>query len=179
MEEWKDVKEFEGLYQVSNKGRVRSLDRVINGKRYTGKILSSKVNAGYPIVRLCDGSRKLSVRVHRIVAETFLDNPKGLPEVNHKDGNKRNNKVGNLEWCTSRENKIHAWMTGLTKSPPAEKPKSVEQYDKETLIAIYKSIEIASILLGIDDGSICKCCMGKRITAGGYIWKYAKEGRNL
>lgn len=175
MEEWRDIEGFEGLYQVSNKGRVRSLDHETNGKRYCGRILSSGVSAGYQLVRLSKGAEKISQRIHRLVAKAFIENPDNLPEVNHLDGNKNNNCVENLEWCTSKENKVHAWVTGLTKAPPAEKPKMVEQYDKDVLIAVYKSMEIASLLLDISSEDICKCCKGKRKSAGGYIWKYAKE----
>ena len=71
---------------------------------------------------------------------------------------------------------MHAWVTGLTKAPPAEEPKMVEQYEKDVLIAVYKFIKIASLLLDISSEDICKCCKVKRKSAGGYIWKYTKEG---
>lgn len=176
MEEWRDIEGFEGIYQVSNMGRVRSLAHETNGKHYKGKILSSGVSAGYHLVRLSKGNEKVSKRVHRLVAEAFIENLNELPEVNHLDGNKNNNCVENLEWCTSKENKVHAWVTGLTKAPPAEMPKAVMQYDTNILIAVYKSIKIASMLLDISSEDICKCCKGKRKSAGGYVWKYAKEG---
>jgi hypothetical protein len=175
MEEWKDIDGFEGLYQVSNIGRVRSLNHETNGKKYIGKVLSTKVTSGYPTVLLSNGAKKTLCRVHRLVARTFIENPTKLPEVNHLDGNKNNNCVENLEWCTSRENKIHAWVTGLTKAPPPEKPRMVEQYNNNVLIAVYKSIDIASILLDISSEDICKCCKGKRKSAGGYQWKYKEE----
>lgn len=175
IEEWRDIESFEGFYQVSDKGRVRSLDHETNGKRYRGRILSSGVSVGYPIVKLSKGGEKVSRRVHRLVAKAFIENPDNLPEVNHLDGNKNNNCVENLEWCTPKENKVHAWVMGLTKAPPAEKPKMVEQYDGEFLIAVYKSIAIASFLLDISGEDICKCCKGKRKSAGGYRWKYKED----
>lgn len=178
-EQWRDIADYVGMYQVSNMGRVRSLDRIVKGKNYQGKILSSNVTYGYPIVRLSNGSEKKSRRVHRLVAQSFLDNPLGLEEVNHKDGNKKNNCVENLEWCTPKENKIHAWVTGLTKKPPAEKPVQVAQLESDIVIAVYKSIEIAALLLNISGADICKCCKGKRDSAGGYTWKYLWEVKGL
>lgn len=172
MEEWRDIEGFKGLYQVSNMGRVRSLDHETNGKRYRGKVLSTRVTEGYPMVRLSRGSEKVSKRVHRLVASAFIDNPNNLPEVNHLDGNKNNNRVENLEWCTSRENKVHAWVTGLTKAPPGVPLVSVVQICDGQVIAEYISIEVADALLSISGEDICKCCKGKRKTAGGYEWKY-------
>lgn len=166
LEEWKDIKGFEGLYQISNYGRVRSLDHKTNGRKYTGKILSTKVSAGYPLVRLSNGATKTSCRVHKLVAEAFIENLDNLPEVNHLDGNKNNNFVENLEWCTSKENKIHA------PKPPQNSPIAVVQMCEDVAIAIYKSIKLASLLLGISEEDICKCCKGKRKSAGGYEWKY-------
>lgn len=175
MEEWRDVYGYEGFYQVSSKGRVRSLDRESSGKKYRGKILSSKVAAGYRIVGLCKDGKKASQRVHRLVARAFIENPDNLSEVNHLDGNKNNNCVENLEWCTSRENKIHAWVTGLTKAPPCTPVVPVIQIYDGQVIAEYVSIKVAATLLAISDEDICKCCKGKRKTAGGYGWKYKEE----
>ena len=174
-EEWRDIKGFEGIYQVSNEGRVRSLDHVTAGRHWKGKVLSAAVKAGYPSVRLSNGAEKRSCRVHRLVAEAFLDNPETLPEVNHIDGNKNNNHVDNLEWCTSKKNKVHAWIIGLTKLPPAQAPRPVIQILEGREIASYASMEIAEIITGIDAGTICGCCKGKRKSAGGYNWKYKEN----
>jgi len=123
MEVWKDIKGYEGYYQVSTEGRVRSLDRVVESnykgnvykKRCKGRVLSIHDCRGYNIVSLGKGSKK---RLCRIVAMTFIDNPMGKPCVNHKDGNKRNDSVGNLEWVTYSENMIHAYENNLTPPPP-------------------------------------------------------------
>lgn len=117
---WKSVKGFEGFYEVSNFGRVRSIDRInINSKGVArllkGKYLSnSKTNGnGYHSANLCkDGSRFVRY-IHRIVAEVFSPNPSDLPEVNHIDGNKSNNHISNLEWCSMLNNKKHASKNGL------------------------------------------------------------------
>lgn len=117
MEEiWKDIEGYEGLYQVSNLGNVKSLrKRIDKGKchRYFDeKILKPiETNRGYLRVKLCKDRKIKKIRVHRLVAEAFIKRPE--LEVNHIDGNKKNNKVENLEWVTQRENKQHAWITGL------------------------------------------------------------------
>lgn len=114
MEEiWKDIKNFEGLYQVSNLGRVKSLDKYVNqfngfniSKRfYKGKVLQPHVsNKGYLRVFLYNKEMKKNYSVHRLVAEAFIPNLDNLPQVNHKDENKLNNISSNLEWCSSKFN---------------------------------------------------------------------------
>lgn len=118
MERWKPVKDYEGFYEVSNHGQVRSLskqDRL--GRSKEGKIKAQCNNGtGYMVVNLkVDGKQKMKT-VHRLVAETFIPNPLDLPEVNHIDGNKQNNCVENLEWCTHSENTKHAFDLGLNKA---------------------------------------------------------------
>ena len=127
MEEiWKDI---EGYYQVSNKGKVRSIDRYIDhfrgGKRLLkGKIIKPGLSVGYENITLyLDGKRKHK-KVHRLIAETFIPNPENKKCVNHKDGNKLNNNVSNLEWCTYAENNRHAHETGLTTNYGESHPQS-------------------------------------------------------
>jgi hypothetical protein len=122
-EEWRDIKGLEGYYQISNMGRVKSLPRTIfferNGKE--SRVLPSKVlkgylrNCGYFIVNLSKNGIVVSNTIHRLMAEAFIVNPFNLPEVNHKDGNKQNNDLNNLEWVTRRQNVQHAVDTGLLK----------------------------------------------------------------
>lgn len=121
MEEvWKDVKDWEGLYQVSNLGRVRSLDKKVNCKYGKTKIHRGKIRTlsiskryGYVRVSLWDKGKRLNCSVHRLVAEVFCENPDSKEWVNHKDGNKQNNVSTNLEWVTGSENIKHAMETGL------------------------------------------------------------------
>lgn len=114
MEIWKDIKGYEGFYQVSNLGRVKSLDRVVitrSGRKKTiaQRILVNKRDTnGYLSVMLCKSGEVVQMRVHRLVACAFIENPNNLRCVNHKDANRKNNVVENLEWVTHRENTIHS-----------------------------------------------------------------------
>ena len=118
MEEWKDIKGFEGLYQVSNLGRIKRLPKIIinNGllnksKKFVCKeiiIKNAVISKGYLGVTLTKDKKRFSKKVHRLVAEAFIPNPDMKPQINHIDCNKKNNSVDNLEWVTSRENVIHA-----------------------------------------------------------------------
>lgn len=131
MEEiWKDIPEWEGFYQASTFGRVRSVDRVLmtqnshgflSPREHKGKIISPNTNnRGYLYLCLCkDNNHHWFAKVHRLIAMTFLPNPNHLSDVNHKDGDKLNNKVDNLEWCSHSENQKHALRTGLNIKPYA------------------------------------------------------------
>ncbi len=116
-EKWKIIKGYEKAYEVSNLGRVRSFKGNGRKRSLTPKILRQTKNGwGYPCVHLClrgiKGKNKY-IRVHRLVAEYFLPPIKNKPHVNHKDGNKLNNHIGNLEWCTASENMLHSYDKGL------------------------------------------------------------------
>lgn len=112
MEVWKDIKGYEGIYQVSNLGNIKSLDRITcDGKRIKGRNLKGGGGKNiYISVLLCKNGNYKSFKVHRLVAETFIDNPKNLPMVNHKDENKKNNHVENLEWCDAKYNNNYGTM---------------------------------------------------------------------
>lgn len=112
-EVWKDIPGFETRYQVSNLGRIRSIQD--NHGKYKEQIKSTRIsNKGYEYVRLYIKDKGHNVAVHRAVASAFIPNPDNKPTVNHRDGNKRNNHVDNLEWSTYSENLKHAYKTGLT-----------------------------------------------------------------
>ena len=115
---WKDIKGFEGLYQISDDGRIKSLSRTVPGgygctRFMAEKILSCYKNRGYMYANLRKDGKDNVCQVHRLVAETFIPNPLKKNQINHIDGNKLNNTVSNLEWCTSSENLFHAFSTGL------------------------------------------------------------------
>lgn len=123
---WKDIPNYEGLYQASNFGKIKSLDRIrkqFNHKgiatiKYKGKILKQQIkkNTGYYAVALYDNNKKVKLKlVHRLIATTFLENKNNFPVVNHKDGNKKNNNVENLEWCTQSHNVKESYRLGLQK----------------------------------------------------------------
>ena len=119
MEKWKDIKGFEGIYQVSNKGNIRSLDRTViysDGRKanFKGKEMSISDKTDYP---LCKMNNK-TYKIHRLVAKAFIPNPKNKAEINHKDGDKHNNDVLNLEWVTREENIQHAFANGMISRPP-------------------------------------------------------------
>lgn len=187
MEEWKDIKGYEGLYQISNKGRVKSLAKEIitnNGysvctKKYGEKILKPQHNQkGYQQIGLhCDGktSRKM---IHRLVAEAFIPNPYNLPQVNHKDECKDNNVVENLEYCTNDYN--HNYGTGIKRAADKNRngklSKKVYQYTLDgELVKVWESTQ-ECFRHGFNRGNICRCCRneygGK--TYKGYIWKYVE-----
>ena len=135
---WKDIRGYEGLYQVSNLGRVRSLDRIKRGAHYKGKILVlSKDKDGYLIVGLHDSKRSNTYRVHRLVAISFIPNPNDLPEVNHIDENKENNNVNNLEWCSTKYNLTYGSRKGAMVGTKNNHAKLTEDQIKE-IRRIYK-----------------------------------------
>lgn len=151
-EVWKDIEGYEGLYQVSTLGRVKSLARERVSK---DKILKSS-GVRYKLVCLYKSGIVKYVKVHRLVANAFISNPENKPQVNHKDGNKFNNSVSNLEWATSKENCIHAVQTGLSVVPKGEKShlfgigtRSKIVLDLATGI-FYNSAKEASFLLGLN-----------------------------
>ena len=177
-EEWQAVKGYEGLYEVSNQGRVKSLPR----NTTKGKILVAEKNhRGYYRVGLTKNNKQKHFSIHRLVAEVFIPNPQNKPQVNHIDGNKQNNSVENLEWVTHSENMKHATEMGLN---PMVENNAVHSKPVEMLslhgvcIQVFKSIADASRHTGIPQNSICQCCLNHKgyKTAGGFVWKYGKGG---
>lgn len=162
---WKVIPETNGRYSVSDNGEVR------NNK--TGRILKAiETYNGYLRV----GINKKLYRVHHLVAEAFIEKPMGCTQINHKDGNKKNNHFSNLEWCTARENIIHAYKSGLKKVSyeNIKSPTPIIQMDlQDNPIKVYASIKDAERETGIDNSAISKACKGKRKTVHGYKWRYA------
>lgn len=147
-------------------------DGTVYGPR--GKRKFQKTRNGYFIfcVRERGTGDAHTVVVHRLIAETFIPNKDNKPTVNHKDGNKENNSVSNLEWATYQENAYHAWKTGLYSKACKRLCRPVRQLDLDrNEIAVYPSIKIASIATGIGRSNIQRCSSGKTKTAGGFIWE--------
>jgi hypothetical protein len=135
MEVWKPINGYEGCYEVSTFGRVKSLDRYDSMKRFKiGRILKPRKNqGGYLNVQISNGVVIKNTAIHRIVALTFILNPNNYPEVNHKDGNKQNNHISNLEWCTRSQNEKHAYRSGLKKAPKEKKNTKLTQKDADLI----------------------------------------------
>ena len=187
-EEWADIIGYEGLYQISNLGRVKAL-HYKRGKSVGNKCLTPRFPRDrYPYVSLCKDNHVKHAYVHRLVAEYFVPNPLGKTQVNHKDGNKSNNKAWNLEWVTPRENTIHARNVlkkkssgrlkyNLNKSSKKVAQFYVDERGVEYKIAVYANANAAALVNKIKASSIRSCCKNdKNYThAGGYKWKYVVE----
>lgn len=180
-EEFRPLKDYEGLYEVSNYGRVKSLkiDNGINKHEQT-KILKQSINMnGYYILNLTNKSK----RVHRIVALSFLENPYNYRCVNHKDGNKLNNRIDNLEFCTSSYNNYEAYRLGLRKG--GLKDKFGKNYPKKLhIVGMYKNGIMIEKFYGTGEikrkynfnpSLILGCCKGKYKKGYGYEWRFIDE----
>lgn len=166
LEIWRDISGYEGLYKISNFGRIKSFK---NNEKY---IKPSKTKRGYLNVKFCKNKCINQFYLHRLVASAFIENIENKPIVNHKNGNKEDNNVFNLEWCTSSENAKHAHANNLNKG----KKKSIAQYNKNgDLLKIWDSQTKASDTLGISIPSINRCCKKNTGSAGGYIWKNVEK----
>lgn len=136
---WKPIKGYEGLYEISNYGRVKSLPK-IRGRRLTNEtILKPRISTqGYIMVGLRKNDKTFNASVHRLIAEAFIPNPENKKKVNHIDGNKQNNSIDNLEWCTPSENMQHAYRTGLKtrESCASHKKRGYRTEEQKALISI-------------------------------------------
>lgn len=175
---WKDIKGYEGSYQVSNFGRVKSLERVVytkNGsKRCVREIIMKPeiCTFDYPCVFLRKNYTKKTKLIHRLVAEAFIPNPDNLPVVNHKDEDKTNCHVDNLEWCTQQYNSVYndvqlrkRWCNIV---------RAVKQYDKDgNFIKEWPSISEAARFYNIAPNNISRCCKGITKTCHKFMWIYS------
>ena len=155
LDKWADVKGFEGLYKVNRNGNIYSLK--------SNKVLKPILSNGY--LKVMFGRRMY--RIHRLVAIAYIPNPHNYPCINHKNGDKTDNRVENLEWCDYTMNLIHAYRQGLNKN---ERP--VERLLNGDVVQRYRSATEAEKDC-FQSRLIAKCCKGKRKHHGGYEWKYA------
>jgi hypothetical protein len=172
---WKDIEGYEGLYQISNKGRVKSLG---NKHRKSVMILKPTIEYyGYHTVSLCRNQEGKTKKVHRLVAKAFVSGYDDTKEINHKDGNKLNNIPENLEWVTVKENAQHAFRIGLRKNSKADKHPERKISSEDVfcihglyLTGLFTQLDIGR-MFGISDGHVGMILDGKR-------WKsiYFKEG---
>ena len=168
---WKDIVNYEGLYKVSNFGRVKSL---LFGKERIIKQITN--NKGYSFVNLYKNGTQKYMTVHRLVATAFIENTFNLPEINHKNENKTDNSVKNLEWCTTKYNSNYGTRTKRSSiaKTNGKCSKKVEQYLNGTKIAEFPSTNEVKRVLGFSNGYISRCCNGLYKQAYGYQWKYVE-----
>lgn len=179
IEEWIAIEGFEGRYEISSMGRVKSVRRYVKngkGQRVVPEniIYQDTLRTGYCQVHLYKDGRSYAKAVHRLVAMAFMAPVDGKPYINHIDGDKTNNRVDNLEWCTNNENQLHAikigafWHTG--EAHPRARP--VMQLKDGARVKVWNCINDAVRNLGISQSNIVACCTGRRKTAGGFQWNY-------
>lgn len=167
-EVWKDIPNYEGLYQISNLGRIKSF---YNYRRDGTNILKPRLKRGYYTIGLRKNGERKWYRIHRLIAQAFIPNPNNFPVVNHKDENPLNNNIENLEWCTIAYNNTY----GTRIKRVVEKTgKPVLQFDLDNnFIKKYNNLSEAAKENKIKSCSnICLCCTGRYNHAGGYIWRY-------
>ena len=181
VEVWKDIEGYEGMYQVSNMGLVWSVEREIvmpkGGIKKLGGlfIIPDIIHNGYYQIKLYKNGKYKRILLSRLVAIHFIPNPLNLPQVNHKKGNKSDNRASQLEWCTASENVQHAFdILGRKPIKGLKHYSSIEVLQISLdgfLIGVFISITEAHIITSIRRGHIGKCVNGERKTAGGYIWR--------
>jgi len=179
LEVWKDIPNYEGLYQVSNMGNVKSL--YFNKEKVLKKLEN---NRGYLYCNLTKNGIKRKFYIHRLVGITFVNNLENKPFINHIDCNPKNNHVENLEWCTPQENTDYMKKLGRNKRTNIwneRRNKSNEKYKKPVIRFNKYNGEIKKydfmnqvVEDGFKPGDVCKCCKNKRKTAGGYMWRYVE-----
>lgn len=185
METWKDIKGFEGLYQISNHGNVRSFHRGCN------LLTPKKNNCGYLWVELADKGRIKRLLIHRLVALHFIENPLQYPIINHKDECPMNNHVNNLEWCSHSYNTTYSLKRSGRRNYEGSYKKNkygkrkrkhdirkIVQYDNDlNVIKVWNSFVDIKYTLLVNESSIRDCCNGKRKTAYGFKWAYVHSDK--
>lgn len=162
---WTDIANYEGLYQVSNTGKVKSLKRGIIMKPETTRL-------GYKRVQLSKEGRYKHFFIHQLVARAFIPNPHGYPFINHKDENPSNNNLDNLEWCTQRYNLKYGHRNSKLRETKGT-PHVIQRSLHGDFIAEYCSANVAAAIMGVDYSYIYRCLRGESESAYGYLWSYA------
>ena len=186
---WKDIAGFEGFYKVSDKGRIYSVERKDSqGQRRGGRILKPKHSrGGYLMVHLYKNGKMKAKSVHRLVAETFIPNPDGLPQVNHRDEVKDNNNVGNLEWCDSKYNINYGTLLERSAQAQSKKVRAVNVKTGEVLTFNstreagrkgYSYENVAKACRGTYKGKNGKLIGGDGRKYKGYVWSYEEAEEN-
>lgn len=186
---WRDVKDFEGLYQVSNLGRVRSLPRYVKASKggtylKEGCIMRQfELRGHYLQVHLSKDGKKKDMKVHRLVAMAFIPNPDNLPQINHKDYDRQNNRLENLEWCDAKYNSNYSACHRPKTLPRGKDNKLARPIDMFDMQGNYKrsfyGAAEACRETGISFSSICSCLRNEKFSAGGYLWKLSSEEKDM
>ena len=172
---WKDIQGYEGLYQVSNLGNVKNkIQPYLKQEKIYKKFSNSN---GYLFVGLRKDKKRKFKYIHRLVAEAFIPNPNNLLQINHKDENKQNNCVNNLEWCTNKYNQNYGTIKERKKNSYKIKNNYlIAQYDKNmSLIKFHNSFREIERKLKYDHCAISRCCKNKQKTSYGYVWRIIKN----
>lgn len=170
LEEWRDIKGYEGLYQVSDLGRVKRLAGLdARGHMRQERILKGISRNSYKVVNLSKDGKRESFYIHRLVAEAFIPNPDNLPEVNHCNERRDDNKAFNLDWVSAKENMNYGFRTERAIKNRCKKVLCIETN------IVYPSTSEAGRQTGINQSGISRCCNGAYKTAGGYHWEYVIE----
>lgn len=189
MEEWRDINGYEGIYQISSYGRVKSIDRVLsNGKKRKSKFLYIHKINGYPTVSLCKDYKQRNYKIHRLVAQAFIPNIENKPCIDHINCIRDDNRVENLRWVTHKENmnnpvstaklssarkKYYLNEDNLRRNRQQKHNKAVVQLSIEgEVVGEYQSIRDAQRQTGIGVSSIFNCIKQYTHTAGGFKWQY-------
>lgn len=173
-EKWKDIEGFEGLYQVSDQGRIKSFQQWKRAGSPREFILKPSISTtGYCQVTLYKEHQRSKFLVHRLVANAFVSNPSNFPHINHIDEDKENNRASNLEWCTAAYNNNYGtakFRSILSKSMMVDQLLPSGQF-----LARYVCISVASEITGIPKSSIKSCCIGECQSGNGFVWRYVRD----